>query len=134
MERKSTSKSGRPSHDGSMIPYFTTSRQPALREYVKLKLELVPARPASGPGCVVASPVTSKLDYAHNQISRYPFRKIRFLKREIRFYNYTLTFTAIVRLLPHFLHFNHVLRTVRVSLFFGRPPFLNSQLITLLRK
>jgi len=59
--------------------------------------------------------VTSKLDYAHNQISRYPFRKIRFLKREIRFYNYTLTFTAIVRLLPHILHFNHVLNDETVE-------------------
>ncbi len=59
--------------------------------------------------------VTSKLDYAHNQILRYPFCKIRFLKREIRFYNSTLTFTAIVRLLPHFLHFNHVLNDETVE-------------------
>ncbi len=53
--------------------------------------------------------ITSKLDYTRNQISRCPFRKIRFQKCEIRFYNSTLTFTAIVRLLPHFLHFSHVL-------------------------
>ncbi len=59
--------------------------------------------------------VTSKLDYAYNQISRYLFRKIRFLKREIRYYNYTLTVTAIVRLLPHVLHFNHVLNDETVE-------------------
>jgi hypothetical protein len=59
--------------------------------------------------------VTSKLDYAHNQILRYSFRKIRFQKCEIRFYNSTLTFTALVRLLPHFLHFSHVLNDETVE-------------------
>jgi hypothetical protein len=46
--------------------------------------------------------VTLKLDYARIQILRYSFHKIRFHKCEIRFYDFTLTFTAIVHLMPSF--------------------------------
>lgn len=68
--------------------------------------------------------VTSTL--IRNQISRYAFRKIRFHKHEISFYNFTLTFTVIVHLTSSFCTF----LSVFTSHFFGRLPFSTDHYIT----